>query len=70
MRYLVDEALCCGHGSCALTAPELYTLDDDEGVNAELGHLVDVPAGQEAAAKAGARACPDAAIRIFDGDGH
>ncbi len=68
MRYLVDEALCCGHGRCAVVAPTVYRLDEDEGVNARLAVFVEVPADQEAAAKAGANACPDAAIRIFSGD--
>lgn len=66
MRYLVDEALCCGHGRCAVVAPAVFALDEDEGVNAVLGTFVDVPPEQEAAAKAGANACPDAAIRIFE----
>jgi ferredoxin len=66
VRYLVDEALCCGHGRCAVVAPAVYSLDEDEGVNAVLARFVDVAPGLESAAKAGALACPDAAIRIFD----
>jgi ferredoxin len=69
MRYYVDIALCAGHGRCAAVAPEVYSLDDDEGVNAELDRYVEVPAGLEAQAKAGAWACPDAAIRLFDDAG-
>ncbi len=65
MRYLVDEALCCGHGRCAAVAADVFALDGD-GLNAEIGRLVDVPAGLESAAKAGAWACPDAAIRVFE----
>jgi hypothetical protein len=34
VRYLVDQALCCGHGQCAALAPEVYSLDDD-GFNKE-----------------------------------
>ncbi len=65
MRYLVDQALCCGHGQCAALAPEVYSLDDD-GFNKEVGHFADVEPGQEEAARAGAMACPDAAIRVFE----
>lgn len=67
MRYLVDVALCCGHGRCAAVAAEVYSLDD-AGFNAAVGHLVEVPPALEAAAKAGAWACPDAAIRLFADD--
>jgi ferredoxin len=65
VRYLVDQALCCGHGQCAALAPEVYSLDDD-GINKEAGHFADVEPGQEETARAGALACPDAAIRLFD----
>jgi ferredoxin len=65
VRYLVDQALCCGHGQCAALAPEVYRLDDD-GYNEEVGHLDDIEPGLEEAARAGAMACPDAAIRLFE----
>ena len=69
MRYFVDIALCAGHGRCAVIAPEVYEIDEDEGVNAKLDRYVEVPAGLESQAKAGAWACPDAAIRLFDDEG-
>lgn len=65
MRYLVDEALCCGHGQCALFAPEVYSLDDD-GINSQVGQFVDVDSAHEESARVGAMSCPDAAIRIFE----
>lgn len=65
MRYLVDTALCSGHGACAAVAEEVYSLDD-AGFNAVTGVEVEVPAELEAAAVEGADACPDQAIRILN----
>jgi ferredoxin len=65
VKYVVDEAMCSGHGLCAAIAPEVYTVDD-EGFNAEIGLTLDVPAGQEQAARMGARSCPDAALAIIE----
>lgn len=61
MRYVVDTALCCGHGQCAAAAPGVFALDD-EGFNADVGRTVDVPVGSEAEARTGALACPESAI--------
>jgi ferredoxin len=65
VKYVVDEAMCSGHGLCAAIAPRVYTLDDD-GFNAEVGQTLEVPAGEEAAARNGARSCPDAALAIIE----
>lgn len=65
MKYVVDEAMCSGHGLCAALAPEVYDLDDD-GFNAHIGQTVQVPAGQEEAAVEGARSCPEAALSIVE----
>jgi ferredoxin len=64
MKYLVDQALCCGHGQCAAVAPEVYSLGDD-GFNKEVGRVADIEPGQEEAARDEATACPEAAIRFF-----
>lgn len=64
MRYLVDPALCSGHGACAAVADNVYKLDDS-GFNAIVATEVEVPPGLEDAAQEGADACPDAAIRIL-----
>lgn len=64
MKYLVDQALCNGHGQCEALAPEVYTLDDD-GFNQDVGRMVEVEPGREQAARTGARSCPEAAIRLF-----
>ena len=64
MKFVVDAALCCGHGQCAALAPGVYSLDDD-GLNADVGRTVDVAEGEEAAAQDGARGCPESAITIL-----
>lgn len=64
MRYLVDPALCAGHGMCVSSAERVYTLDED-GFNAAAGRETDVPPGLEDDAEAGAAACPEQAIRIL-----
>lgn len=32
MDIIVDRDLCFGSGQCARMAPEMFTLDDDEGL--------------------------------------
>jgi len=63
VKFVVDAALCNGHGQCYAVAPEVYDLDDD-GNNAAAGTTAEVPPGQEDAARAGASACPEAAIQV------
>lgn len=61
MRVIADFARCEGHGLCEATAPAVYRLDD-EGMVELL--VEDVPTSLEAAAAAGARVCPVAALRV------
>ncbi|MFV2118597.1 ferredoxin [Streptomyces sp. Act-28] len=61
MRISIDHDRCIGAGQCALTAPRVFTQDDD-GYSALLpGHDPDDPMGREAA-----RACPVHAIAVTD----
>jgi ferredoxin len=62
MRLTIDGAMCTGHGRCYTLAPQLLTYDD-EGFVVERG-VVEVPAGQEDAARAAALGCPEGAIAI------
>lgn len=62
MRIVIDRANCVGHARCAAVAPDLFPLDG-EGYIAIDG--VDVPEGQDALAKRGARACPERIIQLF-----
>ncbi|MCW2583410.1 MAG: ferredoxin [Klenkia sp.] len=64
MRYLVDEALCGGHGMCVAAASTVYALDED-GYNRDTGRTVEVPPGLEGPARTGAAACPEQAIRLL-----
>lgn len=64
MKFVVDAALCCGHGQCYAVAPDVYEPDDD-GLNTAAGTTAEVPAGQEEAARAGASACPESAIQVM-----
>ncbi|WP_353649475.1 ferredoxin [Nakamurella sp. A5-74] len=60
MEIVINKAACEGHGLCELTAPQIYGLDE-EG-QAVLKQPVDE--SNQAAAEAGARVCPVAAIEI------
>jgi len=68
MRISVDRAECVGHGRCYTVSPEVFE-PDDEGFCADQGLVRYVPAELEAAAEAGAQACPAAAITVRAGAG-
>ncbi|MFG3495266.1 ferredoxin [Streptomyces sp. NPDC047928] len=63
MRISIDKDLCIGAGQCALTAPEVFTQDDD-GFSALLPGRED-GAGSPLVREAG-RACPVRAITVTD----
>jgi ferredoxin len=63
MKIRIDKARCVGHARCAAIAPDLYTLDDDGYIAVE---EIDVPPGQEAIARRGARACPERIITVVE----
>ncbi|MGW7097940.1 ferredoxin [Streptomyces sp. NPDC054838] len=61
MRISIDQGVCIGAGQCALTAPDVFTQDDD-GFGELLPGREDgngSPLVREAA-----RACPVAAISV------
>lgn len=63
MRLVADRERCQGHNRCFAEAPELFDLDED------LKAFVvadSVPSGQEAAARAAVRNCPERAITLVD----
>jgi ferredoxin len=63
VRLSVDHELCVGHAMCALAAPDLFALNDDE----KSEPLVDVvPAAQEQAARDAELLCPENAISIVE----
>lgn len=63
MKVRVDPELCQGHTLCAMTAPDLFDLREDDGHSHV--HTEDVPAGQESRARDAARSCPERAIELF-----
>ncbi len=65
MKIRIEKAQCVGNARCYAVAEHLYPLDD-EGYIATEGF--DVPAGEEALARKGARACPERIIFIVEED--
>ncbi|GAA2647917.1 MULTISPECIES: ferredoxin [Streptomyces] len=64
MQISVDQDICIGAGQCALTAPQVFTQDDD-GLSEVLPGREDghgSPLVREAA-----RACPVSAITVAEG---
>lgn len=65
MKVKVDGALCTGHGRCYSLAPDVFE-PDEEGYSAVRDEMIDVPDGEEDAARTGAHACPERAITVFE----
>ncbi|WP_328502708.1 ferredoxin [Streptomyces sp. NBC_00457] len=61
MRVEIVPDRCEGHGLCETTAPAVYRLDEEGMVHARVDP---VPPELAAAARAGARVCPMAALRV------
>jgi ferredoxin len=62
VRVRVDETACQGHTMCAMTAPEVFGLREEDG---HAFVLVEVLAPeQEALARTAAVGCPEQAIVI------
>ncbi|MDW5593038.1 ferredoxin [Conexibacter stalactiti] len=63
MKTVIDWDLCEGNGACAVEAPELFEMDDDDN----LVVLDEQPSDAlRAKLEAAARACPKRAI-TFEG---
>jgi ferredoxin len=65
MRISVDGGQCVGHGRCYTVSPDVFE-PDDEGFCSGQGIIREIPAGLEAAARAGGEACPAGAIAITE----
>ncbi|MFD9634111.1 ferredoxin [Streptomyces violascens] len=63
MRIGIDKDVCIGAGQCALTAPSVFTQDDD-GSSALLPGRED--GGGDPLVREAARACPVQAITLHD----
>ena len=66
MKIRINKAACVGNARCWAVSEVLFPLDDDGYIEVE---EVGVPAGMEALARRGARACPERVIEIIDEDG-
>ena len=63
MKVKVDGSICQGHTLCAMAAPQVFKLDDEDGHSTPISE--DVAPEFEAAAREAARSCPEQAITIF-----
>ena len=64
MRVVVDEHLCQGHTLCAMAAPAVFRLREEDG-HAEVDDAPVAPEHEDAARRA-AQACPERAIAVLD----
>ncbi|MFD2119401.1 ferredoxin [Streptomyces cirratus] len=64
MRISIDQGVCIGAGQCALTAPDVFTQDDD-GFSELLPGREDGN-GSPLVREAARGACPVAAISVED----
>jgi ferredoxin len=66
MKIRVDYERCVGHARCKTLAPQVFATDEVEGrivlLTAEVG-----PDAAQTALR-GAKACPERAIAVFDGE--
>jgi ferredoxin len=58
-KIIVDWDLCDGNGLCAVEAPAVFEMTDDDDL---IVLQEDVAAAEESHARAAARACPKRAI--------
>lgn len=63
MRIRVIREKCQGHARCWAQTPALFGLDDEGYI---LPDDIEVPEGQERAARMGAKSCPERALVIED----
>ncbi|MCS0637034.1 ferredoxin [Streptomyces sp. LP05-1] len=64
MHISIDRDVCIGAGQCALTAPDVFTQDDD-GFSELLPGRAD--GAESPLVREAGRACPVGAITVTDG---
>lgn len=64
MKVSVDPDKCQGHTACAMAAPEVFGLSDDDGHSFVL--LPDVPPHLEAAVRTAHLNCPERAVVLSE----
>jgi ferredoxin len=65
MKVSIDADRCQGHTLCAMAAPEVFGLRDEDGHAYVL--VAEVEGALLAAAQRGASTCPEQAISITEG---
>ena len=63
MKVRVDPERCQGHTLCAMIAPALFTLNDEDGHSTAIDG--EVPADLESKAAEAIRSCPEQAISVI-----
>jgi ferredoxin len=63
VKVHVNSELCQGHTLCSMIAPDVFTLNDEDGHSTAVDG--EVPADQEAKAAEAIRSCPEQAISII-----
>lgn len=63
MKVRVDPDVCQGHTLCAMNAPGLFVLAEDDGHASAVDE--NVPPEAETLAKEAARSCPEQAIVLY-----
>ena len=64
VRVTADREVCIGAGMCALTAPDVFDQDDDDGL---VRVLVEMPGESTApAVREAVKLCPSGALRFAD----
>ncbi|MFC9731869.1 ferredoxin [Streptomyces roseolus] len=66
-RLTADRGRCIGAGMCAMTAPDLFDQDPEEGLVLLLH--TEPPAAHRAAARLAVGVCPSGALALHDGSG-
>jgi ferredoxin len=62
MRIVIDRSKCVGGGNCVLTAPAVFTQDDEDGLVLVLNSTP--PADQWEAVRLAAELCPAKVISV------
>jgi ferredoxin len=63
MKVKVDGSICQGHTLCAMAAPKVFKLNDEDGHSTPISE--EVAPELEASALEAARSCPEQAITVF-----
>jgi ferredoxin len=63
VRIVVDQSACLGVGQCEFLAPEVFALDDDDG----LVQLIGSPEMEQGRAEQLVDRCPSGALSVEGG---